>query len=390
VTSFEDYAAVAEAYDDRAFPTARVTAAIRLRADEIVGAAATPREQARLLYEWVARNIRYATNLMGIGSVVPRDAGDVLSTRFGDCKDHVTLYPALLASRGIDSSPALIDATASYTLTDLPVFGRFNHVISWVPSLGLFVDPSADLVPFGQLPINDAGKQVVTTAHFEGLRRTPPVPEAAVRSRSKKVVRLLADGTVEGRIENEESAYIASGVRASFETLKPEQEKQLVSSLLSGYAGTGTITHADPRGAGDTYTYAMDYRISNGWNVPGPGALNILTLLASTLPVSRLGAAAASPARTHPYLCLGGTSIEDYTYEFPESVKITALPKDVHLQLPFLNYSATYRQSGHTVTVNRVAEEPFDSHLCTPEDLERSRAVSADITRDLHAQILYQ
>ena len=68
------------------------------------------RAQARKLYEWVSVNIRYVNIVLGAGGFVPHKAADVLKNGYGDCKDHVMLLEALLAAKGIKSSPVLIEA----------------------------------------------------------------------------------------------------------------------------------------------------------------------------------------------------------------------------------------------------------------------------------------
>ena len=103
-STFAGYGDVARAYGLAARPKAAVTPRIRKLADDIAKDAKTPRDAAQALYTWVARNITYAGNCVGIGAVVPRDLDFVLDNHMGDCKDHATLLQALLAARGIAST----------------------------------------------------------------------------------------------------------------------------------------------------------------------------------------------------------------------------------------------------------------------------------------------
>jgi transglutaminase-like putative cysteine protease len=74
VSSFKDYAALAAAYRERAESKAVVSDNIKALADELTAGISEPRAQARALYNWVSRNIRYVAVFLGAGGVVPHEA----------------------------------------------------------------------------------------------------------------------------------------------------------------------------------------------------------------------------------------------------------------------------------------------------------------------------
>src|SRR5476651_1257282 len=182
VSTFTDYAAFARAYQararDKSQPDAAITAlALRLTAD-------TPdmRGKALALANWVRRHIRYVGVYIGPGGVVPHPAPDVLAQRYGDCKDHVVLLEALLGAVGLPSTAALINGADVYRLPAVPTLGVFSHVINYVPSLGLFLDSSADAVAAGFLPGQDLGKPVLLV-ESGALSRTPESQADVSRNR---------------------------------------------------------------------------------------------------------------------------------------------------------------------------------------------------------------
>ncbi len=160
-STFRDYAALGRAYAARAWPRSRPSATVAALADRLVPAGTGEREAALLLYGYVASSIRYVATFLGEGRVVPRDAATVLAEGWGDCKDHAALLQALLAAKGIEAQPALISLQSRYSLPDTPGLSALDHVITYVPSLDLFLDSTAPYAPFGLLLASEYDKPVV-------------------------------------------------------------------------------------------------------------------------------------------------------------------------------------------------------------------------------------
>ena len=160
-STFKSYAEVGRAYQIRAKEKAKVTPAIQTLANDLIqkANAKTTLEKVKVLHHWVAQNIRYLGIYVGAGGYVPHDAQSILDNLYGDCKDHVTILEALLAAAGIDSTPSLINSSTAYLLPKLPTPGIFDHVITYVPSLNVYLDSTSRFAPLGTLP-NGANRLV--------------------------------------------------------------------------------------------------------------------------------------------------------------------------------------------------------------------------------------
>ena len=82
------------------------------------------------------------------------------------------MLQALLAAKGIASTPVLINAGAAYSLPPVASTDVFDHMINYIPALGLYVDSTSRYTPFGSLPFADSDKPVVHTIGFTEVRRT--------------------------------------------------------------------------------------------------------------------------------------------------------------------------------------------------------------------------
>jgi len=171
-STYRDWSQMGRAYQLKAGPAAQVTPELQALADEITTGISDRREQADALYRWVAQNIRYVAVYLGNGGLEPNSAQSILDNHYGDCKDHVTILEALLAAKGIASSPVLIGAGGGPTLPKIPVLGRFNHAITYIPEFDLYLDSTTAWARFGQLPEGDLGAPVMRTRDAT-LARTP-------------------------------------------------------------------------------------------------------------------------------------------------------------------------------------------------------------------------
>lgn len=92
------------------------------------------RDSIKTIYEFVQKNTRYVNIVYGIGGLQPRNAIDVFTTGYGDCKALSNYTTSLLNSVGIKAHYTLIKA-GRYMQQFEPDFvvSQFNHAIVCVP-----------------------------------------------------------------------------------------------------------------------------------------------------------------------------------------------------------------------------------------------------------------
>ena len=101
ISTFNTQEEVAKAYGLRATPKALPSERVKKLADDITKDKKSNDDIAHSLYDWVATNITYAGNCVGLGAVVPHDLDFILDNKMGDCKDHATLLQSLLSAKNI-------------------------------------------------------------------------------------------------------------------------------------------------------------------------------------------------------------------------------------------------------------------------------------------------
>lgn len=111
-------------------------------------------EKARIIYEYIVKNISYSSVSFRQSGLVPQKASKTYHTRLGDCKDVATLFATLAREMELDANLVLIN-TRNNGEKDivLPSLG-FNHCIIQVSIDGKkqFLELTSSQLPFGSVP----------------------------------------------------------------------------------------------------------------------------------------------------------------------------------------------------------------------------------------------
>lgn len=179
ITSFRTWDELGEWIRNLFAPRAVPTPEIQAKATELTKNAKTESEKIQAIYEFVSSQYHYIGIDFGIGRLQPHSAAEVLTNRYGDCKDKHTLFAALLAAAGIKAYPALMNATAKID-PDIPSPGQFDHVVTAIPQGQgfLFLDTTPEVAPYGYLMdgLRDKKALVVPDSGPSAMVETPPDP----------------------------------------------------------------------------------------------------------------------------------------------------------------------------------------------------------------------
>ncbi|MCK4912117.1 MAG: DUF3857 domain-containing protein [Candidatus Omnitrophica bacterium] len=128
--------------------------------DELVKDATTDYEKAKILSEFVAKNIRYVAIEYGDSGHEPHYATEVFMNKYGDCKDQAILLVAMLRYIGLKGYPVLIPTRSAYSMHEDFPSAIFNHAICAVEidEELIFTDSTAETTAFGYVPLGDQGR----------------------------------------------------------------------------------------------------------------------------------------------------------------------------------------------------------------------------------------
>ncbi len=390
-STFDSYKAIAEAYAARALPKVVVSQQISELADKIVGDEKDKKEQARLLYEWVATKITYSGNCVGVGAVVPHDLSFILDNHMGDCKDHATLLQALLAAKDIKSEQALINSGNVFELPKIPVINSVNHVINYLPEWNLFVDSTDPDTPFGMLPSPVEGKPVLLVENFVDGMKTPVSGPNTHMQQLNADIEILPDGSASGRVEVKLHGAPAVIARSGWRNISKDDEDQWLKDLFTqnGKIGSAAMEKDNPEPLRDRFNYSMTFEQKEFVLTDSAGGFPVYSPTPSYFSAYEL-VWVPEQIEEQPIACSSGKSEETYVYRFPQNFKILDVPKDKIIDGEHIHYEAHYTLSDNVLTVVRVMEDTTPGPICSPELIASQKTTLQKISRNLRAQIVYK
>lgn len=166
LSTFKEWAQVYQWWHDLSKDRIKADQAIKDKVRELTKDKTSPQDQARAIYNFCAREIRYVAVEYGQAGYQPHQAEDIFRNKYGDCKDQAVLLVTMLKDAGLPAFLVLIPTDDCYEL--MPDFPSvlFDHCIAMVRLDGqdIFLDPTAQTCSFGDLPPADQGRRVLVFA----------------------------------------------------------------------------------------------------------------------------------------------------------------------------------------------------------------------------------
>lgn len=367
---------------------------IRQKAAELTASAKDDTAKIEALYDFVAPRYRYVGISFGVGRFQPHAASEVLSNRYGDCKDKHTLLASLIKAAGLDAYPVLIHHQHKLD-ESVPSPAQFDHVITFVPLKdgtdkagdlhGLWLDSTTEVAPFRML--------VVSIRNKKALMIPPNAPARIVTTPSDIPEGNSQDLTVTGainKIGKLEATYSWSlrgdaelPFRLAFRGT-PEVQWKRVIEYLNAYEGLhGEVSDVKVSDPSDThhplvFSYKLDEANFLDWTTKSSQL---------GLPLPRIDMSWADldedpdEERTKPYE-FPGAPLESHAtvkISLPEGYSYR-VPVPIQVKRDYATFSSNYKLDGQSLTVDKKLSLNMREIASTRgSDLHAfARAVAAD------------
>jgi len=309
----------------------------------------------------------------------------------GDGKDHATLLQTLLRAKGIESTQALVNSGGSFKLAKIPAVENINHVINYLPKYDLFLDSTAQGIPFGYLPFSITGKPVLLVDNFVEGKKTPLNPVASNQEVTKSIFKINADGSAKVEMEVKYKGMVAATSRSRFKDITADEEADYLSAGLTnmGHKGKGTIKTDDRTEVTDEFGYKASFEIKN-FLKNSAAAFRIFPPLPTEAPLRAFVRESDDKAEKFNVTCSSGQTSEELVFEFPKNRKILNVPEDFESSNAILSYRARYKQNGNVVTVKREFVDKTPGNICSPLDVAQYEEFVSSVLPNYGEQIMYK
>lgn len=340
------------------------SATVDAKLARVVKGSATREDSIRAIHRWIAQDIRYVSISLGMGGYQPRTPETVVETGYGDCKDKTTLFVAALAKMGVTAYPVLLNSNGGVR-RQLPTIEQLNHAIAAIKrgSSYQFVDLTAALTPFGQLPYEEQG-EFGLVVHPDGTSEEVTLPSDPDNSNSTSlriVGALSEDGMFNGAYQEEDSGTAQYFLRSILENPLDSSARANIPKRMVGrfFEGADADSLQAFNGKDLSAPVRIAFRIRNAKAAERLGDSEIFTI-----PLGGMGSFASlavelekEPKRRFPIdarRVMGvGTRTTEFRIALPTGWK-AKLPPSVTAVSAFGSYRAEYAQDARVMRITRV------------------------------------
>jgi len=355
-------------------PRRVVTPEIERKVAELTAGTSDPLEKIKALASFSQRQIRYAAIEIGIGGHQPHAAADVLSHRYGDCKDKATLLNTMLEVIGIESYNVMISPERGLIRPGFPLL-MFSHSIVAIrlpdtinspslyavvndPKLGrlLFFDPTDEVTPLGYLPPSEQSSYaLVVTPQGGDLIPVPLLAPGTNRLLRTAKLSLNASGDLAGNIDEVRWGGPAVQRRGQFLAAAPADRQKIIEKFLGGSLTDFSLKSAS---VSDLEKYDDAFSISYKFTVGGYAktAGDLLIVRARVVGTEGSNLLSGKP-RKYPIEFNEATLQSDVVdIALPAGYVVDELPKPVDAHCDYASYKSDVQVKDNVLHYKRTYE----------------------------------
>ena len=359
--------------------------------DSLIHSKKTKLEKIKAIYNFTAKKIRYVGYEFGINGYKPSNVNSIFKNRFGDCKDHATLFSSMLKQIGVNAYPVLIPTTEIPNMNpNIPTPFVFDHEITAIKLKSgkfMFADTTSNVTTFGDLPPMDQGRNVLILVNGKGITAKTPIFPPSKNSISVKEYASVSNG---GTL-NVKSSLIYSGAYDMYKrylyssTSKRKKKDAILKDVMSIVPNARLTGYSFKNGNSLTKPYIENFSFA-AKNYSGKnGSIIIIRFPLRTR--TELTKITAMDKRKYPLKFGYNFSEKTAVYlSFPENYKIVFIPKTVNIRNAAGSFATSYSVKNNTAVFRSYFS--VNGYKIKPRDYTAAKKLFNGAIKALSNQII--
>lgn len=320
-----------------------------LLADSLVKNCTSSTDSTEAIFDWVLNNIRYVSISLGTGAYEPRTPDEVITTKYGDCKDKAVLLLAMLGHIGVNACPVLVrPKPLGPVIEEIPGISEFSHMIVAVENEGdyIWADATAEHYKIGTLPLAEQGTRALLFDRDKFFFVTLPhaSKENGGYEREPRITRGENEWTFTSRTKRYGSD--ASEYRSFYAQMGKRDLKKYMETVTADFSPLAELDSFSIKGVdedGDTVVTSNCFRIKDKAAQQNELFINPAIMEATNL--SEHLKLFAAKAREYALITgTAGTYKAEYIVSLPNGYHVINLPEDMNISSPISCFEARWRK----------------------------------------------
>lgn len=358
---------------------------IRKKVAELTNGLSTADQKLRAIHNYVVKNTRYLHVGLGIHGWKPYRTSTCFRNRYGDCKDKAALLKVMLEEAGIPANLVLVRTRRLGSVEQVPASMHvFNHAITYVPSMDLYLDGTAEFNGTRELTTMDQGAQalIVRDGGDAEMVTLPVDPSKANVMKMEIEVDLTGDEPVAtGKL-------VATGANAVYmrQALEdPERRDEAFEKQLADEFPGAKLVSAEYRNLSELEkSTEVDFVFRGGQLLRDDG--NRESVLPVGRPKNLLDAYAKQSKRNQDLsIRVPFTSATKIRYRLGPTKGFDAVPTDKKIDGKFGSLKVDYEPDGQDLVVD--VEYSIDEQRIAVEDYDEFRSFLTEVTAALNESV---
>jgi hypothetical protein len=361
-----DWSGVVTWYQRTTYRKLELNYEVLQKSEQLIQPGMSEQEIVETLHNYISKDINYSYVSFINSSYVPKEPGETVAGKVGDCKDVATLMIALLRHHGIDAWYTLVSTHTFSNTAPRPTYYVFNHaIVAYQLSDGVlrFADPTTDFFPSGILPHEDSDAWGLVIRDGESnIRRLPRhdldpnVSKIQVQTKAS----LDPNKNLMMQTHMQLSGTAAGNFREALLRATREDQHKILSEYMSG----GVLDHLDleyfdlqnPEDLNEDLELTMQIRAYN----PIDRVLDLQIMPLPILLSTPTDKSFFAPKRYCDLDLRDALELipieEEMHFQIPEGLELAELPADKKLESPFGSYQLRFEQTADQLTIRRSVQ----------------------------------